>query len=438
MRDGRYDHVIALVNAALRNGQPQPWMYEALGISMQMSGRPKAEIERAIMSAVDFSSSPEEMMLVARYLSGMDLDRRAVRVYQQVVAMDPLMYEAYALALRSAQRADDFEGIRFATVGILGQAWPTKQTEIENVARRVAKATLAQLKDSGKTDLYESYRAELNQSLARDCVIRVSWTGEADIDLAVEEPGGTICSALQPRTTSGGVALGDTFAAGQQPTENGYSEAYVCPRGFAGTYRAQVRRVWGDVAAGKVTVDVYLNLGKDGFKHERQQIALEKGQAVVMFELPAGRRVEPLAEQQLARAVDRQHALGRAVMAQQLANNRAIGSLADPSAIPDRGGFDPRQAFGRGGAVGFQPVITVLPEGTNFFATGVVSADRRYVRITSVPFFSQIGDITTFTFAGASRNDTDDGGGGDPEPPPGGDPGDPGAGGGGAPPGAGF
>ena len=34
-------------------------------------------------------------------------------------------------------------------------------------------------------------------------------------------------------------------------------------------------------------------------------------------------------------------------------------------------------------AVGFQPVITTLPEGTNFAATAVISADRRYVRITA-------------------------------------------------------
>lgn len=410
MRDGRYDHAIALVNNALRYGQPQPWMYESLGISMQLSGRPKAEIERAVMSAIDFSTSPEEMLLVARYLSGLGLDRRAVRVYQQVVAADPLLHEAYALALRAAQRAEDLDGIRFATVGILGQAWPVQQMEIENVARRVAKATLAQLQEAGRTEEYEAYRNELNQSLARDCVIRVSWTGDADIDLAVEEPAGTVCSQLQPRTTSGGVSLGDAFAGRGATSEDGLSEVYVCPRGFGGTYRAQIRRIWGDVPADKVTVDVYLNAGSEGFQHERQQVALENGEAMVMFELPQGRRVEPLAEQQLARAVERRQQLGKAVMAQQFANNQQLNSLSDPSIIPNRPGFElaRRALFGRG-AVGFQPVITVLPKGTNFFATGVISADRRYVRITSVPFFSQIGDVTTFTFAGASRNTTGNG-----------------------------
>ena len=35
-------------------------------------------------------------------------------------------------------------------------------------------------------------------------------------------------------------------------------------------------------------------------------------------------------------------------------------------------------------AVGYQPVITVLPSGTQMSVSGVVSADRRYVRITPV------------------------------------------------------
>jgi hypothetical protein len=48
--------------------------------------------------------------------------------------------------------------------------------------------------------------------------------------------------------------------------------------------------------------------------------------------------------------------------------------------------------------VGYQPVITTLPEGVNMFARAVVSADRRYVRITCTPLFSGVGNVTTFNF----------------------------------------
>jgi general secretion pathway protein D len=53
-----------------------------------------------------------------------------------------------------------------------------------------------------------------------------------------------------------------------------------------------------------------------------------------------------------------------------------------------------------------QPVIVVLSEGTIMSVQAVVSDDRRYVRLTLVPYFSQIGEVRTFTFEGTetSRN----------------------------------
>lgn len=56
--------------------------------------------------------------------------------------------------------------------------------------------------------------------------------------------------------------------------------------------------------------------------------------------------------------------------------------------------------------MGYQPVIITLPEGTNMMATAVISADRRYVRITPSPMFSGISEVNTFNTA------TGQGGGG--------------------------
>ena len=52
-------------------------------------------------------------------------------------------------------------------------------------------------------------------------------------------------------------------------------------------------------------------------------------------------------------------------------------------------------------AIGHQPIITILPEGTNLNVTAVVSDDRRFVRLQLVPFFSQVTDVDTFTFDGS-------------------------------------
>ena len=53
-----------------------------------------------------------------------------------------------------------------------------------------------------------------------------------------------------------------------------------------------------------------------------------------------------------------------------------------------------------------QPVIVVLNEGTMMTIQAVVSDDRRYVRLTVVPFFSQVGDVDTFTFEGSTTSTT--------------------------------
>jgi general secretion pathway protein D len=53
-----------------------------------------------------------------------------------------------------------------------------------------------------------------------------------------------------------------------------------------------------------------------------------------------------------------------------------------------------------------QPVIVVLSEGTLLTVQAVVSDDRKYVRMTLSPFFSQIGDVDTFTFEGSETTST--------------------------------
>jgi len=60
-------------------------------------------------------------------------------------------------------------------------------------------------------------------------------------------------------------------------------------------------------------------------------------------------------------------------------------------------------------AVAQQPVITLLPDGTSMNVQAVVSNDRKSVRMTLVPFFSQVQDVQTFTFDGTkkTRRETD-------------------------------
>ena len=168
-----------------------------------------------------------------------------------------------------------------------------------------------------------------------------------------------------------------------------------------------VRKVWGEVTTGKVTVDVYTNYGSENQKHLRKQVDMGATATVVTFELNDGRRTDNLEEHQVQVAAKAHVNLGRAVLAQQL-NSLANDSLASGEYYSELQKRDPTFNRNRRG-VGFRPQITTLPEGTNFSASAVISADRRYVRFSGTPLFSAIGEVTTFNFVTGGTGGDDDG-----------------------------
>jgi hypothetical protein len=62
--------------------------------------------------------------------------------------------------------------------------------------------------------------------------------------------------------------------------------------------------------------------------------------------------------------------------------------------------------------VGYRPQITTLPEGANFSTNAVISADRRYVRMSPSPTFSQVTEVNTFNFVSGDSGSQGGGGGG--------------------------
>ena len=322
----KFDEIVVLIQAALRHNQPQSWMYEAMTLAMLAGDAPLSEVERALMSAVDFSRNDEEVLHIARYMNYLGLDERALKLYRGLSEANPFRPEPYVGGLACAERLKDEAGIRWACVGILRQAWPKEQRAIEERARRVAESLLLKMNKENRAEDASAFAAQLNEALVRDCIVRVTWTGNADVDLAVEEPTASLCSTRNARTTAGGVMLGDSFAnSSGQHTADGYSETYVCSEGFAGQYRLFLKRVWGDVTAGKVTVEICTNYGTQEQRYGKQQIPLGEKDAVVNFELPDGRRREPVAEQKLANLQLARMELGREILAQQFQD------LSDPS-----------------------------------------------------------------------------------------------------------
>ncbi|MCE9547016.1 MAG: hypothetical protein K8T25_16195 [Planctomycetia bacterium] len=400
----RHDEILALLDAAIRNGQGQPWMYEAMALSLEMAKRPASEVERALMSAADFTTNPSDMMSLAQYCERLKLDTRALQLYRQASTLAPTRPEPYEHGLELARRLDDAEGIQWSSLGVLRQAWPQEKAGITQTARYAAEAAIEKLRSTGKNKEAQAFADLLAQALRNDVKVCVSWEGDADVDLMVQEPGGTICSLRDRRSTAGGVLVGESKSSNSLTATVGSSQTYLCPEGFNGTYRMLLRPVWGKIPAGKVTVEIItLNAAGEQLRAV-QQIPLTDQDVQVTFDVTNGRRRQSLELQQIATDAQQQVAVNRAILAQQ------VNALASPSAIAAQQIANQQQTpfvtgFTPVGAVGFRPEITLLPSGATMSATAVISADRRYVRITALPFFSQVGNVSTFNVAqGTSAN----------------------------------
>ncbi|WP_261365093.1 VWA domain-containing protein [Anatilimnocola floriformis] len=401
----KFDQVSTLIQSAIRNGCVEHWMYEALSLAMQASNAPPQDLERALMSAVDFANSEDEVLFIAVYMTKAGLYQRALKICQQVTAANPSRHDAYLQGLALAQRLNDTKGIEWACVGILSQSWPKEQMYLAANAFRLAKATHDQLIADKKPAEAKALDEAVRQAAVRDLVIMVKWTGDADIDISVDEPAGTNCSFRQPRSTSGGMLVGDVSSADSVKTTDGYQEVYVCSEAFDGKYRLALNNVWGKPTGGKVTVDIITHYGTPEQKVIHEQIPINAKGAIVQFEMKDGRRQDPLPEAQVAQVARIQNAVNQAILAQQMANlnNGSTASNSFNNGLGQQAALANRFGFNRGGAVGYRPQITVLPEGAQFLANAVISADRRYVRVSPSPSFTLIAEVYTFNFVSGQQ-----------------------------------
>ena len=399
--------VVGMLRAAVRAGQIQPWMYEAMALAMRIEKMPSEEIERVLLSSADFATSAKQIIFLAEYMDRLGYRQRALELLREVTLRDPLAELAYAKALDIAIYLHDADALQWSTLGVLSQEWPRENAAIFEKAVRHSKSLIEEMRENGLDQQADQYALELKQALARDIVVKVSWSGDADVDLMVEEPTGSVCSYRQNKTQGGGLLVGDPNAGTSGMAGDVHSEVYSCPEAFSGDYRVLVRQVWGRIPAGRVTVDVWSHLGSENQQHIQKVIPLDEEGALVSFSLDSGRRKARLADQQLVNDVIQQVAVNRTILAQQLEaisnpdvllaqqnylNSQPasqIGNQLNPLNRPAPNAFNPN-------LVGYQPQITVLPIGMTMQANAVISADRRYVRITALPFFASVKGVVQY------------------------------------------
>jgi len=413
----KYDHVIAVIEAALLSGQVQPWMYDVLALTMQLAGRPQADVERALMSRLDFAATDVASTLFsAAYLARFGAKEQALKLYRQASELEPTRPEGYVLGLRLARDLKDYAAVQWAATGVLQTAWNKDYEQLHHEAEDAALDAERALRAAGKESQADALRNAMSEARIRDLFVRLQWSGDGDLDLSVEEPLGTIASCQEPQTRGGGVHRHDGY--GPDP-KNCYEE-YVCAFGMRGVYVVRVRRIDGTIVGNRAQLTVVRNQGAKNESTQTFVVKLNGDRAAVRLFVPQGRRRELVPDRPATNA--RTSLLERLLPALLSYSPpprqipwRALPAALAPGAVapvapglatvppgPGNVSFVTQAAAvgGPGLAVGYQPNIEVIPQGVTMTAAAVVSSDLRYVRLAINPSFTTITEVFTFTFVG--------------------------------------
>jgi hypothetical protein len=427
-------------------------MYDVLALTMQLAGRPKADIERALLSRIDFSATDVPSTLFsAAYLTRFGAKEQALKLYRQAADIEPTRPEAYVLALRLARELKDYDAVGWAAAGVLRTAWTKDHEQLHRDAEDAAVDAERALKSAGRVSQAEAIRAAMGQARTRDLFVRLQWAGDGDLDLSVEEPLGTTCSCTDPQSRGGGVHMHDGYG----PDPSNCYEQYVCAFGSPGVYVVRVRRVDGSIVGKRAQLTIVLNQGGTNETSQTFVLKLDKESAAVRIPVPNGRRRQLGPERRqtegntalLNRLIE---FVANSPTPQQIRWSALPAGFAPGVGLPRRGSG--RRVFGVGGgngngagggqgvngttttigqvgvgpgtvgpggvgavggtpfvgglAVGLEPVIEIVPEGSMMRAAAVISGDMRFVRLAVTPNFSTISEVFTFTFVGSNAGQT--------------------------------
>jgi len=344
---------------------------------MQAAGRPKAQIERVLLSSQDLiSNDPNSMMMLAAYLVRFDRFERAIELYRQAAALNPSRPEPYIMALELAARTKNYPAVIWSAPEVLSYSWSRGREHLNRLAEQSAAEAAAAFSKSGDFVRAMELQTAMQKARQLDLVVRLEWNGKGDLDIQVVEPGGTICSLLQPMTVAGGIFVHDGFG----PNQEQCYEEYLCPQGLPGDYRVIVKHVSGEITGKRARLSIIRNRGTKSEETVTETVLLGPKDQTVRFSLNGGRRRLANAEQQVATVKPKSKTGNQQTIFAQVAPGGGLG------------------VFNRPAGVGYTPVITTINEGIRMSAMATVSGDRRYVRINAIPIFQSITDVFTFTF----------------------------------------
>jgi hypothetical protein len=204
------------------------------------------------------------------------------------MASDKVPTNAWPVLMSVSLANHDKDPIRMADAAerLLSNGWPGEPGFDDRVRRDLKGQVnlLAEvLKIDGRVEEAEILKAHLAESESRDIYMKLTWKGDADIDLTVAEPLGATANYTNFRTVFGGAIIQNGY--GKHP-----EEIYVAPRAFDGDYVVNVEKVVDYDSSKPVleaTLDVYLFEGSDKETHQTYKINIAKPEPIIV-KLPSG------------------------------------------------------------------------------------------------------------------------------------------------------
>lgn len=258
-RTGDHDMAVEVLQSAIRRNQAQAWMYSVLPLEMQLAKRPQEEIDRALLSRVDFAGNDVSQMLIgASLLSRMKSWEAAIDICREATRRDPSAPEPWLLARSIADRSGRPDAILWSRTGILQHVWTSEATELHKEARQAIEDLLEKAQEEGPQELVSQIREERQAANSWDLVVTARWAGTGDVDLSVVEPGDITCDRRNKVTKNGGI-LSQTSGGGKGKRQ----EQYRCQKAPSGDYEVVLKLIQGTVVTGNVVLRVSRYIGSD-------------------------------------------------------------------------------------------------------------------------------------------------------------------------------
>ena len=235
-------HAALLAYLTLHGKQAEPWMYEALAMAIEMNRGSDTDMKTALNYAADLaqkSHNPNFLVSVADIMYRKGVLDRVGALLDEAADKVPHRSEPLVMSINLAQKTKDPRRMSESIDRLLSLGWPGQDEYFRTEARNQAEALSKSLREDGRGPEADTLQAKVANSESRDVFIRLTWDGQADFDITVEEPLGVTASYEIPRTVFGGAMLKNGY--GSHP-----EEVYVCPRGFDGDYTIRINTIWTD------------------------------------------------------------------------------------------------------------------------------------------------------------------------------------------------